>query len=153
MNGFSEQRFLLPDDYTMVWNKPAHLVPKTATNFQFDLLGPDGKPATDMKLYMGMLGHAAFVKTDGSVFAHIHPTGTVAMSAFMMANPQAGPQGTGATSMQDMPGMSMSQGALPSNVGFPYGFPSPGRYRIFVQMKHGNTVETGVFDADVPVSN
>ena len=38
---------------------------------------------------------------------------------------------------------------LPNTVGFPYGFPSPGQYRIFVQMKHGNTVETGVFDADV----
>jgi len=34
-------------------------------------------------------------------------------------------------------------------VEFPYGFPSAGRYRIFIQMKHGNTVETGAFDADV----
>jgi len=34
-------------------------------------------------------------------------------------------------------------------VEFPYGFPSAGRYRIFVQMKHGATVETGVFDAEV----
>ena len=34
-------------------------------------------------------------------------------------------------------------------VTFPYGFPSPGRYRIFIQMKHGTTVETGVFDAEV----
>ena len=34
-------------------------------------------------------------------------------------------------------------------VEFPYGFPSAGRYRVFIQMKHGNTVETGVFDADV----
>ena len=34
-------------------------------------------------------------------------------------------------------------------VDFPYGFPTPGRYRIFVQMKHNTTVETGVFDAEV----
>jgi hypothetical protein len=34
-------------------------------------------------------------------------------------------------------------------VEFPYGFPSAGRYRIFIQMKHGSTVETGVFDAEV----
>jgi hypothetical protein len=39
--------------------------------------------------------------------------------------------------------------ALPNEVGFPYGFPSAGRYRIFVQMKHGETIETGVFDAEV----
>ena len=38
---------------------------------------------------------------------------------------------------------------IPPMVEFPYGFPSPGRYRIFIQMKHANTVETGVFDADV----
>ena len=52
--------------------------------------------------------------------------------------------------MSNMPGMVMNEGALPNTVGFPYGFPSPGKYRIFVQMKHGGTVETGVFDADVP---
>ena len=39
--------------------------------------------------------------------------------------------------------------ALAPTVEFPYGFPTPGRYRIFVQMKHGDTVETGVFDAEV----
>jgi len=39
--------------------------------------------------------------------------------------------------------------AIAPTVTFPYGFPQPGRYRIFIQMKHGATVETGVFDADV----
>jgi len=34
-------------------------------------------------------------------------------------------------------------------VDFPYGFPSPGRYRIFIQMKHRTTIETGAFDASV----
>jgi hypothetical protein len=45
--------------------------------------------------------------------------------------------------------MHSMEGALPNTVGFPYGFPSPGPYRIIVQMKHGETVETGIFDADV----
>lgn len=85
-----ERRYKLADGYTMVWKAPARLAPKTAEDFQFELLDPKGKPPSDMALYMGMLGHAAFVKTDGSVFAHIHPTGTVAMAAFMMANPQSG---------------------------------------------------------------
>ncbi len=145
MRGGQEQRFPLADGYTMVWKMPANLAPKTGEDFQFEMLDPAGKPPADMALYMGMLGHAAFVKTDGTVFAHIHPTGTVAMAAFMMANPQAS-----GTSMEGMPGMDMSHGALPNTVGFPYGFPTPGPYRIFVQMKHGDTVETGVFDAVVP---
>ncbi len=52
------------------------------------MLDQNGRPATDEALYMGMLGHAAFIKTDGTVFAHIHPNGTMSMAAFMMANPQ-----------------------------------------------------------------
>jgi hypothetical protein len=53
--------------------------------------------------------------------------------------------------MPDMPGMEMPTSTEPisSTVEFPYGFPSPGRYRIFIQMKHSGIVETGVFDADV----
>jgi hypothetical protein len=40
----------------------------------------------------------------------------------------------------------MHRDPIPNTVEFPYGFPS-GRYRIFEQMKHGVTIETGVFDA------
>ena len=142
-----EQSFALPDGYRMVWKRPANLVTKTPENFQFELIDKTGKPASDVALYMGMPGHAAFVKTDGSVFAHIHPNGTMAMAAFMMANGKS-PNHAG-MNMGDMPGMQMGSAPLPATVSFPYGFPSAGRYRIFVQMKHGTTVETGVFDAIV----
>jgi len=150
-----EEKFVLPDGYTMVWKVPDALVAKAPEDFRFELLDPEGKPPADMALYMGMLGHAAFVKTDGTVFAHIHPTGTVSMAAFMMANPQISMGGTKTGTTTDtskMPGMDMDTGALPNTVAFPFGFSSAGPYRIFVQMKHGNTVETGVFDANVPNS-
>ena len=137
--------FRLSDGYTMVWKSPGRLVAKAPQSFQFDLLDASSKPATDEALYMGMLGHAAFVKADGTVFAHIHPNGTMAMAALMMANPQQQMQVTN----RSMSGMAMPNEHLPASVSFPYGFPSSGRYRIFVQMKHGSTVETGVFDADV----
>ena len=31
-------------------------------------------------------------------------------------------------------------------VSFPYGVPTPGRYRVFVQMKRAGKVETGSFE-------
>ncbi len=128
--------FKLPDGYSMVWDKPATLTANTAYSFRFRLLGPDGSPATDMQPYLGMAGHAAFVKTDGTVFAHTHPEGSAAMPAMMLANGMDG-------------SMNMPSAPITNTVEFPYGFPKPGAYRIFIQMKHGSTIETGVFDANV----
>jgi hypothetical protein len=39
--------------------------------------------------------------------------------------------------------------ALPPEIAFPYGFPKPGPYRVFVQIKRAGTIETGVFDVAV----
>jgi hypothetical protein len=139
--------YKLPDGYTMVWDKPASLTANTAYAFHFELLDPEGKPPAHMRTYLGMAGHAAFLKTDGTVFAHVHPSGSAAMAAMMMANNESSPLG-GAPG--GMGGMAMPEADLSSNaVEFPYGFPSAGRYRIFVQMKHDSTVETGTFDAVV----
>jgi hypothetical protein len=128
--------YKLPDGYTMVWDKPATLAVNTGYSFRFHLLAPDGSPAKDMQPYLGMAGHAAFVKTDGTVFAHTHPEGSAAMPAMMIAN------GMDAD-------MTMPSEPITNTVEFPYGFPQAGAYRIFIQMKHGSTVETGVFDAKV----
>ena len=133
----------------MEWLRPDQsLRAKQATPFRFRLLDAKGAPAHDMQFYMDMLGHAAFVKVDGTAFAHIHPTGSVAMASFMLAQNQLG--GNSSMAMPDMDHSThVMNKSLPNEVMFPYGFPSPGRYRIFVQMKHGETVETGIFDADV----
>jgi len=144
--------YKLPDGYRMVWDKPTDIEANKGYSFRFTLLDPAGKPATDRQPYLGMAGHAAFVKTDGSTFAHTHPEGSAAMPAMMLANPDQNSQASGMESaggMDSMPGMNMSPEAISPTVEFPYGFPSSGRYRIFVQMKHGATVETGVFDAEV----
>lgn len=135
--------YKLPDGYAMTWDRPATLTANTATIFRFHLVDPSGKPAADVEPYLGMAGHAAFVKIDGTVFAHTHPDGSAAMPAMMLAN------GASSGSMADMPGMAMAAEKIPPVVEFPYGFPSAGRYRIFIQIKHGGTVETGVFDAEV----
>jgi len=148
-NGRLGSRFKLPDGYVMEWEKPAGLVANTPYDFVFHLVDPQGKPAVDMQPYLGMPGHAAFVKTDGTAFAHTHPDGSAAMPAVMLANESSGLSMNGMEGMSGSNDMNMSMEPLSPTVAFPYGFPSSGTYRIFIQMKHGSTVETGVFDADV----
>ncbi len=144
----NSSEFSLPDGYRIEWLPVAGgLHAKQPVLFRFRLKKPDGSAPEDMSLYMGMLGHAAFIKTDGTVFAHVHPNGSVSMAALMLAGQQNAADG-------GMQGMDMGPGgesspALSNVVTIPYGFPSSGRYRIVIQMKHGTTVETGIFDAMV----
>jgi hypothetical protein len=122
----------LPDGYTMTLDLNLPLRARYGQLLRFALTDAAGNPPADMQLYMGMPAHAAVFKTDGSVFAHIHPAGTIPMAAY------------GST----MSGMEM--GTATSQVSFPFGFPSAGAYRVFVQMKHGSVIETGAFDLSVP---
>jgi len=142
---------LLADGGRIVWEKGSTpLVANTAMVFKFRLEDKDGNPAKDMEPYMGMAGHAEFVSSDMSVFAHIHPAGSASMAALDMAN--GAPKGTcGITDQCVMPtGMAMPMPApVSAEVSFPYGFPKAGDYRIFVQVKRAGQVETGVFDAHV----
>lgn len=128
----------------MVWLRNRQpLRANTAMNFTFAVEDKDGKPANDLEPYMGMPGHAEFVGKDLSVFAHVHPSGSVSMAALELARGSTGvPAG--------MPmAMPMANMPLAPKVSFPYGFPQPGEYRIFVQIKRSGRVETGMFDAAV----
>lgn len=132
----------LPDGFRMVWERGnAALRARQPYEFRFRIEDSMGRPASDMELYMGMQGHAAFVSPDGSVFAHVHPSGSVPMAALSVAAAGIAPGG------HNMAAMTMTQTTLPAEVSFPYGFPKPGVYRLFVQVKRGGHVETGVFDA------
>jgi hypothetical protein len=140
---------VLPDGYRMVWERGN--APFIANHFiwlRFRLETPSGKQVLNMEPYMGMAGHAEIVRSDRSVFAHIHPDGSVAMAALELAN-KASSLRTGGPYMD--PGMNMDMGLepTPKEVSFPYGFPKAGTYRLFVQMKHDGQIETGVFDTQV----
>jgi hypothetical protein len=128
----------LSDGYRMIWQRDDK--PFKANQpywFRFRLEDKDGKLATDMEPYMGMAGHAVFLSTDGNIFAHVHPAGSVSMAAVGLAE--------GQNSMADMKGMNHD--APTAEVSFPYGFPKAGEYRIFVQVKRAGKVETGAFIA------
>lgn len=120
-----------------------HREPLTAgreTDLRFELRGPDGRPAT-IEPYMGMQGHAVITRDDGQVFVHLHPMGSINMAAQQLFEK---------AEASGMAGMDHSMhGVASSTVSFPYAFPRPGRYRLWVQVKSGGQVRTGVFDADV----
>ena len=129
----------LPDGGRMVWEQDrTGLKVGQVTWFRFRNEDAEHKPANDLEPYMGMAGHAEFVRSDFSVFAHIHPAGSVPMASLMIAQRDSG-----------LPMDHSSMHALPAEVSFPYGFPQPGGYRLFVQIKRHGQVETGVFDAQV----
>jgi len=129
----------LADGGRIVWEHDGSAPkPNQVFWFRFRVDDANGNPAADLEPYMGMAGHAEFVRSDQAVFAHIHPAGSVPMASVMIVKPRDG--------------MAMDHNslqALPAEVSFPYGFPQPGDYRLFVQIKRHGQVETGVFDAHV----
>jgi len=130
----------LDDGARMVWLRDgaATTAARQVGWFHFRIEDASGA-AQPLEPYMGMLGHAAFVRTDGRVFAHVHPTGSVPMASLQaLAGGNVDPHALHA----------MAAGA--SEVAFPYGFPTRGDYRIFVQVKRAGRIETGVFDARIP---
>lgn len=150
----------LSDGARMVWERDrGPLLSNELVWFRFRVEDAAGKPATDLEPYMGMALHAEFIRSDFSVFAHVHPDGSVPMAALGLAAASLGQKSTGtAAAAGTMPGMDMSMpdmtaqassGSLSEELSFPYGFPKPGLYRIFVQVKRKGQVETGVFDAKV----
>jgi len=128
-----------PSAYHIVWDRPsAPIHAKRADHLRFRVEDASGHPASDVQLYMGMLGHAAIVARDGTVFAHIHPSGSAPMAAVQLTQPN-----------NPHAGHTMMSGSLPAEVAFPYGFPKSGDYRIIVQVKRGGAILTGAFDAKV----
>ena len=146
----------LSDGARMVWIRDAQpLTSKRLTIFTFRVEDAMGGPAGDLELYMGMPGHAIFVRHDRRVFVHVHPSGSAPMAAMSIGQRSLSAQPT--PDQWPAPEAPASRGAhvghhrsgLPATVSFPYGFPEPGDYRIFVQVKRSGRIETGAFDAHV----
>jgi hypothetical protein len=132
----------LATDATMIWDRaPGPVRATVATTLAFRIVDRAGAPVTDLEPYMGMAGHAIIVRSDLAVFAHVHPSGSVAMPALALAGTATGDPHAG-HAMHHRP-------ALPPEVSFPYGFPQPGRYRIFIQVRRAAGIQTGVFDVEV----
>jgi len=110
-----------------------------------------------------MAAHAMIVRDDGSVFVHLHPAGTIPLAsqqAFLLRQPGDTVRGSLGRRLTELEkqmrgewgvgphGATWSSGAQ-GVVSFPYAFPKPGEYRLWVQVKRNNRILTGAFDAAI----
>lgn len=117
---------------------------------RFELTGSDGERVFGLEPYMGMAGHLLIMRSDAEVFAHVHPMGTLAGRMSMAM--REGEMPMAQMLHQNIPSddsAPMRTASEPAVVSFPYGFPEPGLYRMWVQMKYRSKVYTGVFDLPV----
>lgn len=121
-------------------------------SLRFTVVGRDGKPLA-LEPYIGMAGHAVISRDDGSVFVHLHPSGTISMAsqmAFMMRQPGDSIAGRLSQRIKASDEMhSVTTVAENGAVSFPYAFPKAGKYHMWVQVKNGGRILTGAFAFDV----
>ena len=146
----------LPSGRTVRWERNGPIGVDEETTLGFSVTEPDGSPSV-LEPYMGMLSHAAVFRDDGSVFVHLHPAGSINLTAQRRfaeaegagAGPARGGEHAG-TARGDRHGEQIRGSFQAANtVTFPFVFPEPGAYRIVVQVKTGAAVETAAFDVDV----
>ena len=127
----------LMDGASMVFENAGDLVENRATALRFSVFTASGERAA-IQGYMGMRGHAVVRRADGAVFTHLHPAGTISMAAGeMLAVREAAPR------------LAPEPPAPTAEVAFPYAFPCPGTYRVWVQVRVDGRVLTGVFEVNV----
>ena len=149
----------LSDGSTLEWLGAPELRVDEETVLSFAVRNPDGDPAA-LEPYMGMPSHAAVTRDDGSVFVHLHPAGTISMGALAVLAPQSptttehaagdpAQDAEGVGTVADHPRYGPDAGADAGVVEFPYAFPQPGAYTIWVQVKRAGEVLTGAFQVRV----
>ncbi len=154
VGGATGRRAALPDGATITWDRgEAPLVAGAPAPLRFTVREPDGRLAA-LAPYLGMPGHAIVMRDDGSVFIHLHPMGTVSPAAqetFTLR--EAGDTAAGAIgsriAARDSAMAATMHDTAAGRLSFPYAFPRPGRYRVWVQVKRAGRVETAAFGARV----
>ena len=122
---------------SMVFENAGGLIENRETSLRFSVFTASGERAA-IQAYMGMRGHAVVRRDDGEVFTHLHPLGTISMAAQEILSDR--------DRVENVTRDPIDPAAA---VGFPYAFPRPGAYRLWVQVRIESRVLTGVFDVQV----
>lgn len=133
-----EPSFPLEDGSRLVWQRGDRgLVQGAERVLSFSVRDANGATVA-VEPYMGMAAHVMVANQDGSVFAHLHPSGSISMAAFQRF--------AGGDTSDAHAGHTMD---VSSAVSIPYAFPRSGPYRMWVQVKRGGAVRTAAFDVNV----
>lgn len=149
----------------MTWLAPERIALNQPISLQFMVRDANGRPAV-LEPYLGMRGHLALRRYDGSVFTHLHPGGSASMAAMRLSVLRTeGKLPLEAAFGADEPicklpaelpieqaWLSGTGGGNAGSVSFPYAFPKRGEYRLWVQVKVNGEVLTGVYDLVVDVT-
>ena len=127
---------------SMVFQNTGELIENRETSLRFAAFTADGSPMS-LQPYMGMLGHAVVRRADGEVFTHLHPLGTIWMAAEEILARRNFDERANTNTVAATISHSGNE------VTFPYAFPRPGDYRMWVQVRVTGRVLTGVFDVRV----
>jgi len=140
---------------TLVWeHRPAELRAGADAGLEFTVREPDGSIGA-VEPYLGMSGHAVIMREDGKVYVHLHPMGTVSQAAQVAlrerrpADTARGALGRRLTESGALAAHPGAHQVLEGRAAFPYAFPEPGDYRIWVQVKRASVVETAAFQVRV----
>jgi hypothetical protein len=132
--------FPLSDGAQVVWDRGADAFGAgSERDLKFSVRDAAGAPLS-VEPYMGMAAHVVVASRDGSVFAHLHPSGSISMAAMQKFS-----DGGSGAAMSDHSGHMMAD-SLDSAVAIPFAFPKAGAYRVWVQFKRAGTIETAAFD-------
>ncbi len=90
-----------------------------------------------------MYGHLMIQNADGSVFTHLHPLGSISMVA-----QRRFAEREHTTYLANQP-LDLLCAPPSRTLAFPYAFPKPGRYRLWLQVKLDGKVRTTGFSVTV----
>jgi hypothetical protein len=144
------------------WTSDTALKANHEVELHFIVNDSAGQPLP-LEPYLGMAAHLVLRNENGTVFTHLHPGGSFSMAAqqlFAMRSDGRAPlKVTSATNdpicrlpsgpeLESLARSTWANGS-PADIAFPYAFPKPGRYRLWLQLKVHRQLVTGVFDAEV----
>jgi hypothetical protein len=139
----------LGDRITLAWAGDTQPVVGRTGVLHFTLHQPSGEPVT-VDPYLGMTGHAVVMRDDGKVYVHLHPSGTSAMaSSLAFALRDRGDTTTDGRLRMGAGEMGLTSPQPLREISFPYAFPSPGHYRVWVQLRIRDSVRTAGFEVGV----